>query len=292
MVNLWSGKKKDETAAQPRAEEKKSGGLQEPNKSQVIPSRQPVATQHEERGKSMSPEVGKVGVANAAEDVVQPPVAAQPVGVGLDRLDRIRDILIGKEMQVYEKKLTRLEERLVTESAELRDDLKKRFDALELYTKKEIEALVNQVKAEQKKRDEAFEELSQRLKEGTASLERTLTQLTEKTSTGDRDLREQVLGQLKAEQTVREESVQELAQKLRDGTASLEKRVAQLDERATVSNRELREQLQAQQKAEQTARGELQQELTQRLKDAAGSFERKLAQLEEKTAASERDLRD
>ena len=58
---------------------------------------------------------------------------------GGESLDKVRDILFGSQSREYEKRFARLEERLIKEAADLRVDLKKRFDTLEIYIKKEIE---------------------------------------------------------------------------------------------------------------------------------------------------------
>ena len=46
-------------------------------------------------------------------------------------LDKVRDLLFGGQMRDYDRKFARLEERLVKETAELRDDVKKRLAAIE-----------------------------------------------------------------------------------------------------------------------------------------------------------------
>lgn len=61
-------------------------------------------------------------------------------------LDKVRDILFGSQMQEYEKRFNRLEERLSSECAILRDDTKKCLDSIETYIKQEIESLAETVK--------------------------------------------------------------------------------------------------------------------------------------------------
>src|SRR4051812_14459636 len=57
-----------------------------------------------------------------------------------NNIDKIRDILFGVQMRDYEKRFSRLEERLLKESADLRDETRKRFDSLENFVKSEFEA--------------------------------------------------------------------------------------------------------------------------------------------------------
>src|SRR5271169_1644678 len=75
-------------------------------------------------------------------------------------VDKIRDILFGSNMREYEKRFARLEERLTKSSDALREDLKKRFDALESYVREEIESLGQRLKNEKAERIESLKELS------------------------------------------------------------------------------------------------------------------------------------
>lgn len=52
-------------------------------------------------------------------------------------LDKVRDILFGNQMRDVERRFARLEERLVKDTADLKDDVKKRLDTLEAYMRRE-----------------------------------------------------------------------------------------------------------------------------------------------------------
>src|SRR5712692_10300209 len=75
-------------------------------------------------------------------------------------VDKIRDILFGSQMRDYEKRFARMEDRLAKDAAALREDLKKRFDALESFAKQEIESVGQRLKGEKSERLEALKELS------------------------------------------------------------------------------------------------------------------------------------
>ncbi|MBW4685968.1 MAG: hypothetical protein KME40_12930 [Komarekiella atlantica HA4396-MV6] len=115
----------------------------------------------------------------------------------INSLDKVRDILVGNQMREVEKKFTRLEERLIKESANVRDEAKKRLDALENYIKKEVESLTEQLKIEQLERDAIVRTLAEEHKNITSSLEKKVTQFNEQTTNSQRDLREQILNQSK-----------------------------------------------------------------------------------------------
>ena len=115
----------------------------------------------------------------------------------INSLDKVRDILFGNQMREVEKKIARLEERLVKECANSRDETRKRLDSLEHYIKTEVESLAEQLNNEQGKRDEAVKTLAEEHKNITISLEKKLTQFDEKTINNQREMREQILNQSK-----------------------------------------------------------------------------------------------
>lgn len=121
---------------------------------------------------------------------------AQPVETG--NIDKIREILFGGQMRDYERRFSRLEERLIKEAADLRDDSRRRFDALEAFFKQELEALSERLQSEQRARDESVQDVSRALRETGQALERKLAQLDEQATRNQRDLRQQLLDQSKS----------------------------------------------------------------------------------------------
>lgn len=113
-------------------------------------------------------------------------------------LDKVRQILFGSQVREVEKRFTRLEDRLVKELTDVRDETRKRLDALEIYIKKEVESLTERVKNEQAEREVAVQGLSEEHRNITTSLEKKLVQFDEKTTTSQRELREQILNQSKS----------------------------------------------------------------------------------------------
>jgi phage host-nuclease inhibitor protein Gam len=110
-------------------------------------------------------------------------------------LDKVRDILFGAQAREYEKRFTRLEERLSRESADLREDIRKRFDALADYFRGEIESLMHRVTTERDERTASANELSRQLHELAGALERRAAQLDDEMTRKHRDLRQQLLDQ-------------------------------------------------------------------------------------------------
>ncbi len=126
--------------------------------------------------------------------------STQPVGDELGgggNIDKIREILFGNQTRDYEKRFARLEERLLKESSDLREDTKKRFDSLELYIKHELEALTDRLTAEQNARNESLEQLSQGVKETFRAFDKRAGQMDEQSAKNQRELRQQLLDQSK-----------------------------------------------------------------------------------------------
>lgn len=136
-------------------------------------------------------------------------------------IDKIREILFGVQMRDYEKRFSRLEERLLKESADLRDDTRKRFEALESFVKSEFEALTDRVQGEQQTREESVQGLSRELQETGKTLEKKLAQLDEQTARSQRGLRQQILDQSRS-------LSDEIRQKSNELQALVEREVAEL----------------------------------------------------------------
>jgi hypothetical protein len=112
-------------------------------------------------------------------------------------IGKIRDILFGPQSRDFEQRLTRLEERLTRETAERQDEIKRRFDSLENYTKAEVESLSQRINAEQAERAEALKEISRLQQEIRSALEQRIGQVEEQAGRGQQDLRQLMLEESK-----------------------------------------------------------------------------------------------
>ncbi len=119
--------------------------------------------------------------------------AAELPGGG--NIDRIRDIIFGNQMRDYEKRFIRLEERLLKESADLREDVKRRFEQLDQYTRHEVDALSERLKSEHTARGAALGELTRELRDLAKNTEKKTVQLDEQAIKNARELRQQLLDQ-------------------------------------------------------------------------------------------------
>ena len=109
-------------------------------------------------------QAGKVPNSNAGPEQSKTGAPAE-AGATAGNVDKIRDILFGSQMKDYETRFGRLEETLLSQTAELRENTKKRLDGLETYFKKELEALQSRMKSEREERSEAVKQLSRETKD-------------------------------------------------------------------------------------------------------------------------------
>lgn len=112
-------------------------------------------------------------------------------------IDKIRDILFGSQARDFDRRFSRLEERLVKDMSEMRDETRKKLDALEDYIKNEVKSLTERLVSEQNSRLDAAKDLSSDLKELSHNFDRKITQANEQSAKNESDLRQQILAQSK-----------------------------------------------------------------------------------------------
>jgi hypothetical protein len=152
---------------------------------------------------------------------------------GAGSLDKVREILFGSQARDYEKRFAKLEERLIKESSDLKDEVRRRFDSLETYIKNELDAISDRVKAEHGERQESDNQIARDLNDLTKAFEKKSSQLDDQIGKNQRDIREQLLDQSK-------KLSDDIRQKHEDALASLEResRELRLDktDRATLAS--------------------------------------------------------
>jgi DNA anti-recombination protein RmuC len=160
------------------------------------------------------------GMDDAAQSAPEPAESADPAESG--NIDKIREIIFGGHMRDYDKRFMRLEARLIKESADLREETKRRFEVLETFIKREFEALVERLQIEQRHREESVQGLSRALTETGQTLEGKLLQFDEGAARGQRDLRQQILDQSRS-------LSEEIHQKHAEMSTTVEREVANLN---------------------------------------------------------------
>jgi DNA repair exonuclease SbcCD ATPase subunit len=145
-------------------------------------------------------------------------------GIGeSNSLEKVRDILFGNQIREVDKRFARIEERLMNELVNVRDETRKRLDALESYIRQEVDSLTERLKKEQLERDAAVRSLSEEQRNVNLSLENKIAQLDEQTTNRQRELREQLLNQSKNLQDDLQQKYEEILTVLKRETQELQK---------------------------------------------------------------------
>jgi hypothetical protein len=108
-------------------------------------------------------------------------------------LDKVRDILFGGQARDYDRRFQRLEERLLKETAELKDDLRKRLSTLEQFVKQETASLADRIKTEHDERTDATKDLARDAREAAKAFEKKTGQIDDLVGKVQRELRQQIL---------------------------------------------------------------------------------------------------
>jgi uncharacterized phage infection (PIP) family protein YhgE len=155
----------------------------------------------------------------------KPVVAAEDSdGERAGNVDKIRDILFGSQMRDYDRRFARFEERLLKESSDLREDVKRRFESLETFVKSEIESLHERIQKEQTERIDALKEVARQAQESQRGWEKKTAQIEEQLGKAQRDLRQQLLDESKRLGEL-------IEQKAKDAHTTLEREIQGLSNR-------------------------------------------------------------
>jgi DNA anti-recombination protein RmuC len=110
-------------------------------------------------------------------------------------IDKVRDILFGVQMRDYDKRFARLEERLVKDTADVREEVRRRLSALEQYVQHEVAALGDRLTAEQNDRVDGDRDLGVQLRDTGNAFEKKTAAMDDQSARAQRDLRQQLLEQ-------------------------------------------------------------------------------------------------
>lgn len=112
-------------------------------------------------------------------------------------IDKIRDILFGSQSRDFERRFIKLEERINKEMNEMRDENRRKLDALEDFIKSEVKSLTDRLVNEQNTRVDADKELSNELKDLSHNFDKKVTSINEQAAKSESEIRQQILNQTK-----------------------------------------------------------------------------------------------
>jgi hypothetical protein len=106
-------------------------------------------------------------------------------GVGVDK---IRDLLFGNQMQDYDRRFAKMEERFLQIFKDLESETARNLSAFEANAKKQVDSLAGQFRDEKDHRAEGDKELERMLREQNQALEKRIRSLTDQVNQLDRDM--------------------------------------------------------------------------------------------------------
>lgn len=114
---------------------------------------------------------------------------AQAAAGGVGNVDKIRDILFGGQMRDYDRRFSRIDERISEESARLRDNMDARFKDLEQFVRDEVQKLGDKLQQERKERAEAESGIDDDIKALERGMNDRVTDLDDQVAKDLMDLR-------------------------------------------------------------------------------------------------------
>ncbi len=121
--------------------------------------------------------------------------SAEDGEAGAGNVEKIRNILFGNQMRDYERQFEHLEARFLKGVAQLREETRRRLEALEGHITKELDDLGGRLKDEHQDREEADRKLGVELANASRILEQNLHEIEERVGETSRDLKQQILEQ-------------------------------------------------------------------------------------------------
>ncbi|TIW16180.1 MAG: hypothetical protein E5V70_02865, partial [Mesorhizobium sp.] len=108
-------------------------------------------------------------------------VQARESGVSGDAVgvDKIRDLLFGNQMQDYDRRFSKLEERFLQRFKDVESEAKRNLEMYESNAKKQVESLAAQLRNEKDARAEADKEIDRNLREQNQALEKQVRALSD-----------------------------------------------------------------------------------------------------------------
>ncbi|WP_235984459.1 coiled-coil domain-containing protein [Mesorhizobium neociceri] len=137
-----------------------------------------------------------------------------PDAVGVDK---IRDLLFGNQMQDYDRRFSKLEERVLQRFKDVESEAKRNLEMYESNAKKQVDSLAGQLRNEKDSRADADKEIDRNLREQNQALEKQVRALSDQLSALERDVADRINRNdhsLREEIKQKIESVQMLIEKM------------------------------------------------------------------------------
>jgi len=134
----------------------------------------------------------------------------------IENLDKVKEILFGAEKRDTEQRLKALEKALRKDLDDMNTQIERRLDSLEAYAKKEFKSVTDELRAEQKSRQSADEDLSKKIAGVDDQLAKSRRELRDEIL----DLSKTIRAELAASATALTKALAKNAEDLRDDKTS------------------------------------------------------------------------
>ncbi|TIT35358.1 MAG: hypothetical protein E5W76_24175, partial [Mesorhizobium sp.] len=103
-------------------------------------------------------------------------------------VDKIRDLLFGNQMQDYDRRFSKLEERFLQRFKDVESEAKRNLETYESNAKKQVDSLATQLRNEKDARAEADKEIDRNLRDQNQALEKQVRALSDQLSELEREI--------------------------------------------------------------------------------------------------------
>ena len=107
--------------------------------------------------------------------------------------DKIRDLLFGNQMQDYDRRFSKLEERFLQRFKDIESETARNLSAFESNAKKQVESLAGQLREEKDLRADADKELERTFRENNQSMEKRLRSISDQLSQLEREMSDRLV---------------------------------------------------------------------------------------------------
>jgi chromosome segregation ATPase len=162
----------------------------------------------------------------AAEAMLAAAAREPEAAVGVDK---IRDLLFGNQMQDYDRRFSKLEERFLQRFKDVEADTARNLSAFESNAKKQVESLSGQLREEKDQRVDADKGIERTLRDQNENLEKRLRAISDQLANFEREIGDRVTREV---QSLRDE----IKRKHDDTQQTIEKMFAELSNVKTDRN--------------------------------------------------------
>ncbi len=157
-----------------------------------------------------------------------------PEGASEGNLEKIRELLFGREMSGVAQRFARLEARMDEQGATLRAETASRLDALEAHVARELAALSATIAQERRERIDALDRATADASGGRATLSRMIREQKEERDLGTQALRQQIVDEAATAQNALRTATDEIRRTMSHHAGLLQSRKADRNALAAI----------------------------------------------------------